>query len=156
MLHRSLDGAGAQIACSNSLFARCSNSSNEEPLQQTLSVRTALSCHGSLQTAGDWSRFFKCLTCAHTILTGLVLSLREKEGKEERRALTCLGSRYWGTVGSGAFGTHQRVTLARVPQLLPQSFACLQRVQRKRKERGKEGGGESSETSPCVCLQMLR
>ena len=35
-----------------------------------------------------------------------------------------MGGRYWGTVGSGAFGTHQRVTLARVPQLLPQSFAC--------------------------------
>ena len=54
-------------------------------------------------------------------LTVLVLNLREKEGKEERRALTRLGGRHWGTVGSGAFGTHQRVTLARVPQLFQSS-----------------------------------
>ena len=59
---------------------------------------------------------FKCLTCAHTILVGLVLSW--KEDKEE--TLTHSGASYWGTVSSGAFGTHQRVTLARVPQLLPQ------------------------------------
>lgn len=40
-----------------------------------------------LQSAGA-SMAFKCLTYAHTVLRGLVLSLREKE---ERRALTCLG-----------------------------------------------------------------
>ena len=58
---------------------------------------------------------FKCLTCAHTILVGLVLR-REEKGE----TLTRLGSSYWGSVSSAAFGTHQRVTLARVPQLLPQ------------------------------------
>ena len=59
---------------------------------------------------------FKCLTCAHTILVGLVLSW--KEDKEE--TLIHSGASYWGTVSSGAFGTHHRVSLARVPQLLPQ------------------------------------
>ena len=57
---------------------------------------------------------FKCLTCAHTILVGLVLR-REEKGE----TLTRLGSSYWGSVSSAAFGTHQRVTLARVPQWLP-------------------------------------
>ena len=73
-----------------------------------------LSCQGSLQAVGTLLAF-KCLTCACTILIGLVLNLRQKE----RRAFTCLGSRYCGTVGCRAFGTPQRVTLARVPQLLP-------------------------------------
>ena len=59
---------------------------------------------------------FKCLTRARTISVGLVLSW--KEDKEE--TLTHSGASYWGTVSSGAFGTHQRVTLARVPLLLPQ------------------------------------
>ena len=54
---------------------------------------------------------FKCLTCAHTILVGLVLSRKEDKGE----TLTHLGGSYWGAVSSGAFGTHQRVTLARVP-----------------------------------------
>lgn len=74
-----------------------------------------LSCHRGLQSAGALMAF-KCLTYAHTILSGLVLSLREKE---ERRALTCLGGSFWDTKGCGALGTHLRVTLARVPQLLP-------------------------------------
>lgn len=74
-----------------------------------------LSCHKGLEAA-DTLMVFKCLTYAHTILTGLVLSLREKE---EKRALTCLGGSYWDTKGCGALGTHLRVTLARVPQLLP-------------------------------------
>ena len=59
---------------------------------------------------------FKCLIHAHTILVGLVLSWKEDTGE----TLTRSGSSYWGAVNSGAFGTHQRVTLARVPQLLPQ------------------------------------
>ena len=54
---------------------------------------------------------FKCLTCAHTVLVGLVLSRKEDKGE----TLTHLGGSYWGAVSSGAFGTHQRVTLARVP-----------------------------------------
>ena len=58
---------------------------------------------------------FKCLTCAHATMGGLVLR------KEERgETLTCPGGSYWGAVSSGARGTHQRVTLARVPQWLPQ------------------------------------
>ena len=60
---------------------------------------------------------FKCLTHASTLSIGLILSLRKKE---ERRALTHLGDSYWGAVGYGAFGTCQRVTLARVLQLLSQ------------------------------------
>ena len=59
---------------------------------------------------------FKCLTCAHTILLGLVLSWKG----DKEQTLTHSGGSYWGAVSSGAFGTHQRVTLARVPQLLPQ------------------------------------
>ena len=59
---------------------------------------------------------FKCLTHAHTILLGLVLSWKGDKGE----TLTHLGGSYWGSVSSGAFGTHQRITLARVPQLLPQ------------------------------------
>ena len=61
---------------------------------------------------------FKCLICAHTILVSLVLSWKEDKGE----TLTRSGGSYWGAVSSGAFGTHQRVTLARVPQLLPQHF----------------------------------
>ena len=59
---------------------------------------------------------FKCLTRTRTISVGLVLSW--KEDKEE--TLTHSGGSYWGAVSSGAFRTHKRVTLARVPQLLPQ------------------------------------
>ena len=51
-----------------------------------------------------------------TILVGLVLSWKEDKGE----TLTRSGGSYWGTVNSGAFATHQRVTLARDPQLLPQ------------------------------------
>ena len=58
---------------------------------------------------------FKCLTCAHTILVGLLLSWKEDKGE----TLSHSSGSYWGSVNSGAFGTHQRVTLARVPQLLP-------------------------------------
>ena len=50
---------------------------------------------------------FNCPTHACTLLIGLVLTLREKQDKEERRTLTCLGGSYWGTVGSGTFVTHQ-------------------------------------------------
>ena len=45
---------------------------------------------------------FKCLTCAHATMGGLVLR------KEERgETLTCPGGSYWGAVSSGARGTHQ-------------------------------------------------
>ena len=74
-----------------------------------------LSSHGSLHVAGALMAF-KCLTCAHTILVDLVLSWKEDTGE----TLTCSGGSYWAAVSSGAFETHQRVTLARVPQLLPQ------------------------------------
>ena len=57
---------------------------------------------------------FKCLTCAHTVLVGLVLRRKEDTGE----TLTHLGGSYWGAVSSGACGTHQRITLARVPQLV--------------------------------------
>ena len=61
---------------------------------------------------------FKCLTCAHTILVGLVLSWREEKGE----TLSHSGSSYWGALSSGAFGKHQRVTLARVPQWLHSTY----------------------------------
>ena len=77
-----------------------------------------LSSHGSLHVAGALMAF-KCLTHAHTILVGLVLSWKEDKGE----TLSHSGSSYWGSVNSGAFGTHQRVTLARVPQLLPQHLS---------------------------------
>ena len=75
--------------------------------------------HGSCLAGGrcPWGLMpFKCLSHAHTILAGLVLSWKEDKGE----TLTPPGSSYWGAVSSGAFATHQRVTLARVPQLLPQ------------------------------------
>ena len=81
---------------------------------------------------------FNCLTHACTLLIGLVLTLREKQEKEERRTLTCLGGSSWGTVGNGTFVTHQRATLTRVPQLIPQPLACWQRVRGKGKERRKK------------------
>ena len=59
---------------------------------------------------------FKCLTRAHALSVCIVLSWREEKGE----TLSHSGSSYWGALSSGAFGTHQRVTLARVPQLLPQ------------------------------------
>ena len=59
---------------------------------------------------------FKCLTRACAIAVGLVLSWKGDKGE----TLTRSGGSYWGSVSSGAFGTHQRVTLARVPQLFPQ------------------------------------
>ena len=57
---------------------------------------------------------FMCLTCAHTILVGLVLSWKEVERQDPHPFRQQL------LVSSGAFRTQQRVTLARVPQLLPQ------------------------------------
>ena len=44
---------------------------------------------------------FKCMTHAHAVLVGLVLSWTEEKGE----TLTHSGSSYWGTVSSGAFGT---------------------------------------------------
>jgi len=74
-----------------------------------------LSSHESLHVSGSLMAF-KCLIRAHTKLVGLVLSWKEDTGE----TLTRSGSSYWGAVNSGAFGTHQRETLARVLQLLPQ------------------------------------
>ena len=82
-----------------------------DPLRDPLSGPA----HGSLHVAGTLMAF-KSLSRAHTTLVGLVLSW--KEDKEE--TLTHSGGSYWGSVSCGALGTHQRVTLARVPQLLPQ------------------------------------
>ena len=79
-----------------------------------------LSSHGSLHVAGALMAS-KCLTRAHTILVGLVLSCKE----DKRETLTHSGGSYWGTVSSGAFGTHHRVILPRVPQLLPQHLTVL-------------------------------
>ena len=79
-----------------------------------------LSSHGSLHVAGALMAF-KFLTCGHTILVDLVLSWKEDKGV----ALTHSGGSYWGTVSSGAFGTHHRVILPRVPQLLPQHLPVL-------------------------------
>ena len=77
-----------------------------------------LSSHGSLHVAGALMAF-KCLTHVHTILVGLVLSWKEDKGE----TLSHSGGSYWGSVNSGAFGTHQRVTLPRVSQLLPQHLS---------------------------------
>lgn len=88
---------------------------------------TPLSHHRSIQAA-DALRACKCLSCVCTILIGLALSLKEEEEKEEKRALAHLGGSYWPKVGSGDFETCQRVALARVPQLLPQTLACSRRV----------------------------
>ena len=71
----------------SSFRVRCSNS--------LVHSVTHLACHKRLQATGTLMAF-KCLTHALTILIGLVLSLREKE---VRRALTCLGGSYRGTVG---------------------------------------------------------
>ena len=57
---------------------------------------------------------FKCLTRAHAILVGQSSVRKESKGE----TLTYLGGSYWGTVSSGTFGTHQRVTLARASQWL--------------------------------------
>ena len=67
-----------------------------------------LSSHGNLSVAGALMGFM-CLPCAHTILIGIVLTCKKDKGE----TLT-------HSSGSEAFATHQRVTLARVPQLLPQ------------------------------------
>ena len=50
-----------------------------------------------------------------------------------------MGGNCWGTASSGPFGTHQRVMLARDPQLLPQPLACSQRAQGRRKEKRRLG-----------------
>ena len=94
-----------------------------------------LSSHGSLHVEGALM-VFKCLTLAHTILVGLAHSWKEEKGE----TLTHLGSSYWGALSSGAFGTHQRVTLARVPQLLPQYLpVCRGSLWKRRSEEvGKE------------------
>ena len=57
---------------------------------------------------------FKCLTHAHIILIDLILSWKEDKGA----TLTRLSNSYWGAVSSEAFGIYQRITLARVPQLV--------------------------------------
>ena len=93
-----------------------------------------LSSHGSLHVAGALMAF-KCPTCAHTILLGPVLSWKEDKGE----ALIHSGGSYWGAMSSEAFGTHQRVTLPRVPQLLPQPLPILRGLlwERRSQEMGK-------------------
>ena len=98
-----------------------------------------LSSHRSLHVAGALMTF-KCLTHAHTILVGLVLSWKEDKGE----TLTPSGSSYWGAVSSGAFGTHPRVILARVPQLLPQHLPVRRGSLWKRSEEE----GEETPSSP--------
>ena len=66
---------------------------------------------------------FKCLTQAHIILVDLILSWKEDKGQ----TLTHLSSSYWGAVSSEAFGRYQRITLARVPQFLPQHLPVYRR-----------------------------
>ena len=75
-----------------------------------------LSSYGSLHVTGSLMAF-KCLAHSHRIFVGLVLSWKEE--KKERPLPVRVAATGWA-LGSGAFGTHQRVTLARVPQLLPQ------------------------------------
>ena len=92
------------------------------------------SSHGSLHVAGALMDF-QYLTCAHTILVCLVLSWKEVQRRDPqpfRRQLL---------VSSGAFGTQQRVTLARVPQLLPQHLPVLRGSLWKR--RSEEVGEET-------------
>ena len=69
------------------------------------------------------------------VFLGLGLSWKEDKGE----SLTRLGGSYWGAVSSGAFGTHQRVTLARVPLLLPQHLPVRRGSlwERRSKEVGK-------------------
>ena len=93
-----------------------------------------LTSQGSLHVAGALMAF-KCLTHAHTILVGLVLSWKE----DKRETLTRSGSSYWGTVSSGAFGTYQRVTLGQSSSVASMAFACWQRVPMRKEKRG--GGG---------------
>ena len=95
---------------------------------------------------------FKCLTNAYTILIGLVLRLRDKKEKDSPHPL---GQRLLGTVDYGAFGTLQSVTLARVPQLLPQALACLQRVQGVRNESRGNFIGSTSHFSMSSQYQMF-
>ena len=99
-------------------------------------------------------RAFKCLTCACNF-NWPGPQLKGEWGKEERRALTLLGGSYWGIVDFGAFGTCQRVPLARVPQLLPQTLACSQAVWRKRNERRKESRGKPPWEAPYGPLNVV-
>ena len=80
------------------------------PGADALVAMSPLSSHGSLPVTGALMAF-KCLTCAHIILVGLVLCWKEDNGE----ALTHSGGSYWCAVSSGDFGTHQRVILPRIP-----------------------------------------
>ena len=61
---------------------------------------------------------FTCLICAHRILVGIVLTCKKtKERPSPIQVTDTLGA-----VSSGAFGTHQRVTLASSPQLPPEKL----------------------------------
>ena len=66
-----------------------------------------------------------------------------------------MGGRYWGTVGSGAFGTHQRVTLARVPQWFPQLLACSQIVRGESNEKTLEESVEEAVSTRCLHITKV-
>ena len=80
-----------------------------------------------------------------------MLSLKEKE---ERRVLTQLGGSYWGTVGSGAFGTHQRVTLAEFFNCFHSHLPVGRGLKVKKRKRKGERGLSHRESS--TGHQMLR
>ena len=94
----------------------------------------SLYSHGSLPEAGILTTF-KCLICACTIFTGLVLSLKGEGGSRGREhahllvwQLKAQRGHSRGTAGWRAFGIRRRGALARVPQLLPLSLALSQRA----------------------------
>ena len=97
--------------------------------------------HGTLMA-------FKCLTCAHTILVGLVLSWKEDTGK----TLTCSGVSYWDAVSSGAFENTPEGNPGQSSSVASIALGCSQRVSRRKEKRG---GGEETPSSSNRPPKML-
>ena len=66
-----------------------------------------------------------------------------------------LGWQLRGHTRLRAFETHRRVTLARVPQLLPQPLACSQRVWGERNEKTREEALEEAVSTRGLCVTKV-
>ena len=107
------------------------------------------SSHGSLSVARALMAF-TCLICAHRILVGIVLIWKKKKKKKKERPSPIQVADTLGAVSSGAFGTHQRVTLASIPQLPPEQlpFGWGSLWERRSEGRGGLGWGGQETPSP--------
>ena len=96
-----------------------------------------LSSHGNLHVTGSLMTF-KCLTHAHRIFVGLVLSWKEEKGETP----TCLGGSYWMSTEEWGLWNTPEGNPGQSSSVASTALACLQRVLRRKEKQ--EGGGRDT------------